>query len=175
MVVLENETNPTLRGNSMKGSSQKQVSTNYHSTSVNSSDVPITPEKRSLDLLRRSGFQYIQQIDWLCKSPNGRWVAIEVKDKDLFIPGSNFPHYGTGLELRQLYLRRQIREELGIPAYLLELSKSPDTVYFASLNDLEKQGVYYDCLKEKTRIYPLEHFVKFDSNGILELTESGVK
>jgi len=110
-------------------------------------------------LLKKLGFQYIQQLDWIVKK-DGKWVIIEVKEKELFTPGTNYPHYGAGLDHCQLYLRNKLYEELGLRTYLLVFVKGAEDIYGAYLDELESKGEYYDT-KNEIRIYPLENFTRY--------------
>ena len=157
------------------------VSNNYCNTTVNTTSntleqksegvtgsTPSQPfnnetsaETKALHLLKGLGFSNIQQLDWIAKNPNGEWIVVEVKEKYLFEPGEDFPHYGAGLNKRQLYLRNTLREELRLRTYLINFVKGSDEVYSGYLDDLESKGEFYDTKKNKIRIYPINNF----SNG----------
>lgn len=66
---------------------------------------------------------------------------------------------GTGLDKRQIYLRKQLYEELGLRTYLITYIKDDNFIYGAFLDELEKNNKYYDT-KNNIRIYPIENFKK---------------
>ncbi|MFC1872146.1 hypothetical protein ACFLYV_00280 [Chloroflexota bacterium] len=105
----------------------------------------------------------LQQLDWIGKV-NGTWVIFEVKDKELWEPGDNFPVWGTGLNRSQIFLRSGLLEECGFQTFQLVYVKDSDVVYGAYLDELENQGGYHDTTK--SRIYPIEHYSQ-DIEGTL--------
>ena len=109
-------------------------------------------------LLKSEGYQYIQQPDWIAMK-DGEWTVFEIKDKELFTPGSNFPHYGIGLDRSQIFLRKQIEQGLTLRTALICFVRGTDDVYIAYIDDLEAKGGYYDT-PSKIRIYPLSSFEK---------------
>jgi hypothetical protein len=115
-------------------------------------------ESRALSLLRQAGYDKIQQLDWICHKDN-QWTVIEVKERQLYTPDAEFPHYGTGLDISQLWLREQLRQSLGLRTYMLVYEKGTDNVYGEFLDVLEKQGDYFDTRKN-IRIYPITHFTQ---------------
>ncbi len=118
-------------------------------------------ETKALYLLRDCGFTTIQQLDWIGKMNGGDcWTSFEVKGKELFTPGANFPHYGAGLDKSQLYLRTRLLGELGLRTYFINFVKGSDEVYGAYLDDLETKGEFYDTPKNGIRIYPIDNFSK---------------
>ena len=136
---------------------------------VNDQNEP-SAETRALRLLREAGFTAIQQLDWIGKEETGQWAVFEIKDKELFEPGPNFPNWGAGLDKRQLWLRMQLFNDLGWRTYLLVFVKGTDDIYGAYLDELEKKGGYYDTPK-RIRIYPITSFTKWDSNHLTGNTE----
>ena len=130
------------------------VPTNKYNTNVNPS---ASAETKALHLLRECGFTYIQQLDWFAKNDKGEWIVIEVKEKELFTPGSNFPYYGAGLDKSQLYLRTQLLDKLGFRTYLIIFAKGTEKVYGAYLDELEKKGDFYDT-PNGIRIYKISNF-----------------
>lgn len=124
----------------------------------------IESRERAMNFLRGKGWQYIQQPDW-CAVNGDDWTVVEVKNKDLFTPGNNFPHFGIGLDKSQLFLRRKFQEGTGLRTYLINFVPDTDEGYGAYLDELDEKGGYYDT-PGKIRIYPLEHFEKFEvKNG----------
>ena len=119
-------------------------------------------ETKALRLLRNMGFEFAQQLDWIGKK-DGEWVVIEVKEKELFEPGANFPYYGAGLNKSQLYLRTQLLHDLGFRTYLLIFAKGTSQVYVGYLDELE-QGEFYDT-RNGIRIYPITNFARLDCNA----------
>ena len=113
-------------------------------------------KNRSLPLLRDMGYKHIQQLDWIAKRGD-RWETIELKNKELWVPGSNYPHLSAGLNISQLKLREKLREELGLRTYFLNYAKGTDKVYGAYLDDLEQLGEYYDT-PNRIRVYPIKYF-----------------
>jgi len=134
---------------------------NHYTTGVNSSD---TPETKARHLLREAGFSYLQQLDWVGKDDKGEWVVFEIKEKELFTPGRNFPHYGAGLNKSQLYLRTKLLDELGFRTYLLIFAKGTNEVYEAYLDELEAKGGFYDS-PNGIRIYPIQNFTRKEYNN----------
>lgn len=129
-----------------------------------------TAEKKALDLLRHAGYQYLQQIDFL-GFQDGRWTIFEVKERELFKPGQNFPYFGTGLDKSQIWLRAQLFKSLGLRTCLIVFDKDSDDVYTGYLDELESKGDYLDT-KNHIRIYPIDHFTKLQTTkeGIEETT-----
>jgi hypothetical protein len=134
------------------------------------STLPQSPaEYKALLLLRQAGYDRLQQIDFLCHK-DGQWMVTEVKERELYQPGANFPHYGTGLDISQLWLREQLRQSLGLRTYLLVYEKGTDNIYGQFLDVLEKQGDYFDT-RNHIRIYPITHFTQITgTKGGLENT-----
>src|SRR3972149_6288767 len=116
----------------------------------------LSSETKALFLLRELGYLGIQQLDWIAKK-DGEWVIFEIKEKDLWTPGDNFPHWATGLDISQLKLRTRIQEELGFRTYLLTFQKGTNNVYGAYLDELEAQGGYHDT-PARIRLYPVSCF-----------------
>ena len=134
---------PALEGN--------DVSTTQYSNTESA-------EVKALRLLRDAGYSYLQQLDFVGKNPQGKYEAIELKVRDLFTPGANFPHFGTGLDRSQLFLRNQLLKDLGLRTMLVTFVRGTDDVYIEYIDTLEGKGNYYDTAK--IRIYPLESFRK---------------
>ena len=84
-----------------------------------------------------------------------KYYIIEVKERELYSPP---PFYGTGLDIRQLNLRLQVYNDLGIDTILMVFEKNTNNVYKQKLSILEKTE-YFDT-KNKIRIYNIEHFKK---------------
>ncbi len=131
------------------------VSSKDYNTSVETTVKP-SAETKTLGLLRQAGFKTIQQLDWVAKNDAGEWVIFEVKNKEIFTPGKNFPYYGIGLNKSQLWLRTQLLNDLGWRTYLINFVPRTDEVYGAYLDELEK-GELYDT-KNDIRIYPIDNF-----------------
>jgi len=112
----------------------------------------IEAEKRGRAFLRSKGIYNVQQIDWLCKIGE-KYYAVEVKHRELFEPP---PFQGTGLDIRQLELRRQLLTDLDIDTYLIVFLKDTNMVYWQLLSVLEA-GNHFDT-KNNIRIYPIENF-----------------
>lgn len=123
-------------------------------------------------LLKGGGWGYIQSPDWVAANGD-EWVVVEVKEKELWEPGTNFPKYGIGLDNSQIFLRNKFQEGTGLRTYLLCYVKGTDDVYGAFLNELEAKGGYYDT-KNKIRVYPLEHFKKIITVADLPFGETKV-
>jgi len=116
-------------------------------------------ETKALHLLREYGFNCIQEIDWLAKNDKGEWIVFEIKEKELWEPGSNYPHWGAGLDKSQLYLRTRLLQDKGERTYFLNFVKGKDEVYGAYLDELEAKGEFYDTPND-IRIYPIKNFSK---------------
>jgi len=119
-------------------------------------------ETKALGLLREAGFKAIQQLDWVGKK-DGKWVVFEIKDKALFEPGRNFPHWGTGLDKSQLYLRTQLLQDKGLRTYLVTFANGTNQVYGAYLDELER-GFFHDT-PHNIRIYPISNFTRWDNTA----------
>lgn len=116
-------------------------------------------ENQARLLLKAEGYQYIQGPDWMAKNPNGEWEVHEVKYKEFFEPGNNFPHWGAGLNIGQVMAREQLRLGLGIRTRLFVFGKGVNTgeCYTAFLDELESKGQFYDT-KNRIRIYPINSY-----------------
>ena len=123
-------------------------------------------------LLKGAGWAYVQAPDWVAANGD-EWVIVEVKDKELWEPGANFPHWGIGLDKSQIFLRNKFQEGTGLRTYLLCYAKGTDDVYGAFLSELEAKGGYFDT-KNKIRVYPLEHFKKIITVADLPFGETKV-
>ena len=110
-------------------------------------------------MLMDKGYQYIQQPDWIAEK-DGEWTFFEIKEKDLFTPGRNFPHFGYGLDISQIFLRKKAQGGLTPRTYLLCFVKDKPDVYGSYIDELEAKGGYYDT-PSKIRIYPLTSFDKW--------------
>lgn len=113
----------------------------------------IEAERKGRLFLKSKGMHNLQQIDWLFKSENGKYFAVEVKHRELFVPP---PFLGTGLDISQLKLRTQLLADLNIDTYLIVFVKNNDTTYWNLLSVLEA-GNHFDT-RNGIRIYPIESF-----------------
>jgi hypothetical protein len=131
---------------------------------INSSTISTIPqspaEDRARIYLKGEGYQFLMQIDWLCFK-DGQWTVFEIKERELYQPDSSFPFYGSGLDLRQLWLREQLRQSLGLRCYLLVYEKNTTNIYGQFLDELNRKGGYIDT-KNFIRIYPIESFEKLN-------------
>ena len=114
----------------------------------------ILAEKKARNILRKFGYNNIQQIDWIVKS-NNKYFVVEVKHRELFKPP---PFLGTGLDIKQLQLRTQLFDDLNIDTLLMVFVN--DIIYSAWLSKLEKTE-YFDT-KNKIRIYNIKYFKKIE-------------
>lgn len=129
------------------------VSSNNYTTSVKT---PKDAETRALELLRKSGYDAIQSPDWLARK-DGKWICFEVKEKsELYSPGKDFPHFGIGIDLEQVWLRSQLLLDLKLRTYLIVYVKATEKVYGNFLDILE-QDFHYDT-PNGIRIYPVENY-----------------
>ena len=111
----------------------------------------IEAERKARKFLRSKGMKNLQQIDWLLKN-DGKYYVIEVKQRELFQPP---PFLGTGLDISQIELRRQIYDDLGIDTILMVFVK--DTIYWQSLFGVLEKTKYKDT-RNKIRIYNIKEF-----------------
>lgn len=111
-------------------------------------------EQKALFLLKGKGYQNIQQLDWIGKK-NDKWVIFEIKERELFTPP---PFLGTGLDIRQIYLRNKLLEDTGIRTVLIVYIKNSNDIYYAYLDKLEA-GEHFDT-KNDIRIYPITNYEK---------------
>ena len=120
-------------------------------------------ETKARTLLMEQGYEAIQSPDWLARKNEDReWICIEVKYKsELYSPGEDFPHFGIGLDISQVWLRNQLFQDLKIRTYLLVFVKDIDKVYGAYLDELEENGGYYNT-PNKIRIYPVDNFTTLE-------------
>jgi hypothetical protein len=116
----------------------------------------IEAEKKARLFLKKFGINNIQQLDWLVKL-NDKYFIVEVKERELYSPP---PFYGTGLDIRQLNLRLQVYNDLGIDTILIVFEKNTNNVYVQKISILE-QGEYNDT-KNKIRIYKIDNFNKYN-------------
>lgn len=160
--MTKNRIAPMAVANSTSGLPQQEniVSSSNYNTAVNTTQ---DAETRALELLKKAGYTAIQQLDWLAKK-NGEWICLEVKCKDLFSPGKNYPHWGAGLNKSQLWLRTQLLEKLGWRTYLIIYVKGTSKVYGAFIDELERKGGFYDT-PNGIRIYPLSSFSRWGNTA----------
>jgi hypothetical protein len=111
----------------------------------------IEAEKMARPILIEMGYS-LQQLDWIGKK-DGQWTVFEVKHRELFNPP---PFLGTGLDKRQLGLRTELSNDLGLRTYLLVFIKNSQDVYGQFLDVLE-QGEWFDT-KNSIRIYKIDNF-----------------
>lgn len=116
----------------------------------------IEAEKKARLFLKKFGINNIQQLDWFVKL-NDKYFIVEVKERELYKPP---PFYGTGLDIRQLNLRLQVYNDLGIDTILIVFEKNTENVYVQKISILEN-GEYHDT-KNKIRIYKIENFSKYN-------------
>jgi hypothetical protein len=116
----------------------------------------IEAEKKARLFLKKFGVNNIQQLDWLVKL-NDKYFIVEVKERELYSPP---PFYGTGLDIRQLNLRLQVYNDLGIDTILIVFEKNTNNVYVQKISILE-QGEHHDT-KNKIRIYKIDNFNKYN-------------
>lgn len=112
----------------------------------------IEAERKARDWLRKHKIYNLQQIDWLFKYKN-KYYIVEVKIKELFQPP---PFLGTGLDIKQLELRKQLYNDLNIDTLLLVFDKNINKIYYNYLSKLE-QTEYFDT-KNGIRIYKIDNF-----------------
>jgi len=117
-------------------------------------DEGIKGERKARLWLRSKGITEMPQLDWLIKY-KGNYYCVEVKVRELFEPP---PFWGTGLDVRQVYLRKKLLNDLGIDTILLVFEKGTNNVYHQLLSVLEK-GVFITT-RNNIRIYPVENFYK---------------
>ena len=114
----------------------------------------IKAERLGREFMLKRGIRNHQQLDWIYKH-EGSYKIIEVKSRELFNPP---PFSGTGLDIRQLDLRKQIYQDLGIDTTLLVFEKCTRNVYYQDISILMK-GKYFDT-RNKIRIFPIVNFNK---------------
>ena len=101
----------------------------------------------------------IQQLDWLVKWDNRTYYIVEVKTRELYKPP---PFLGTGLDIRQIKLRTEVFNDLGIDTILFVIVK--DDLYVRRLSELEALEKQYKFdTRNKIRIYPIEEFKCYKS------------
>jgi len=116
----------------------------------------IEAEGKARTLLQNQGFD-IQQLDWIGKK-NGKWLIFEVKQRELFQAP---PFDGTGLDIKQIDLRRKLYNDLLIDTYLIVYEKGTKNIYGQFLFGVLEETEYFDT-KNKIRIYNLKNFKKLN-------------
>ncbi len=134
-------------------------SNQYNTSPKTTVNTPKDAETKGLHLLRELGYEARQSPDWLA-TKNGQWVCIEVKCKELFEPGHNFPHRSAGLAKVQLNRRQKLLHDLSIRTYLLVYEKGTDAVYGGWLDELEAKNEFFDTPINNIRVYPIKNFSK---------------
>jgi len=114
----------------------------------------IEAERQARLWLRNKGFTNYQQLDWLFKVKN-QYCCIECKSRELYKPP---PFTGTGLDIKQINLRKQLYDDLKIDTVILVFEKNTNNVYWQWLRILE-QGEYIDT-KNGIRIYNINNYHK---------------
>lgn len=115
-------------------------------------------ETKGLHLLRQWGYTAIQSPDWLARK-DGEWICLEIKQKELYTAGRDFPFLGIGLNKSQLFLRQQLLGDWGVRTYLINFVPETDEIYGAYLTELEKKGDFYDTPND-IRVYPIKNYNK---------------
>lgn len=126
----------------------------YGVMNVGINEEGIEAEKRGRAFLQRHGIYNLQQIDWIYKH-NNKYGILEVKARELFNPP---PFLGTGLDIKQIELRQQLYDDLGIDTILIIFEKGTDNIYYQSLQKLLK-GKYFDT-RNHIRIFPIDNYKK---------------
>ena len=114
----------------------------------------ILAEKKARKWLLKNNFRNHQQLDWIVKH-NNKYFIIEVKHRELFSPP---PFFGTGLDIRQLELRKQLYDDMKIDTLLFVFETKTNNIYYQFLSKLE-QTEYFDTRK-RIRIYNIKYFKK---------------
>ncbi len=110
----------------------------------------INAEKLGRTWLKNHGHDNIQQLDWIVKYEN-KYFIVEVKQRELFKPP---PFLGTGLDIRQLKLRKQLFEDLNIDTLLLVFVDNK--IYWQWISNLEKTK--YFNTRNNIRVFNIDHF-----------------
>lgn len=105
------------------------------------------------EFLKSINITNIQQFDWFIKL-NNKYYILEVKSRQLYQPP---PFLGTGLDIKQLNLRRQVFNDLGIDTILFVVDKENNKIYYQSIFNYLEKTKFFDT-KNKIRIYNIEHF-----------------
>lgn len=117
----------------------------------------IQAEKKARLYLKSKGVHNLQQIDWIAKQGT-TYFAVEVKHRELFEPP---PFKGTGLDIRQIELRRQLWDDFKIDTLLVVFVDAK--VYTAMIFSGLEKGKHFDT-RNNIRIYPIENFTCEDFN-----------
>lgn len=113
----------------------------------------IEGEKLAREWLKKHKLHNMQQLDWIVKAGN-KYFIIECKMRELFKPP---PFLGTGLDIRQIELRRQIYNDLGIETILFIICEEKNTIYWQRLFAVLEKTIYHNT-KNKIRIYNINNF-----------------
>mgnify|MGYP001350131145 CR=1 FL=1 len=120
----------------------------------------IEAEQKARLWIKSKGYNNLQQIDWIIKShKTKKFLVVEVKHRELFNPP---PFFGTGLDINQINLRRQLYDDFEIDTLLLVFEIGTENIYYNFLfSVLEKLDVKdkFDT-KNGIRIYNIDKFIK---------------
>jgi hypothetical protein len=111
-------------------------------------------ERRVLRWVYRRDFTAFQ-ADWIVMSPMGQRYLLEVKCQEPWEPDLQWPHYGYGLDPRQVTARLLFERDSGIPAVFVD--KLSDEVYWQFFAELQHSD-YHVSSRRGLRIYPREAF-----------------
>lgn len=106
------------------------------------------------------------QPDWIVTDNNGNYTFLEVKTKSMF---EKPPFDAQGLDLRQVYMYEQARNDLGIRTLIIivelpDKRKNPNWMHVEEIPvryqylDVLEQGKKFTTKTGKIRLYPLESF-----------------
>jgi hypothetical protein len=114
----------------------------------------IAGEKKAREWLLKHGYKNHQQLDWIVKShKTDKYFIVEAKHRELFEPP---PFLGTGLDIRQINLRRQLYQDLGIDTRLVVFTK--DKIYHNFIFEVLEKTEYFDT-RNNIRIYNIKNFM----------------
>jgi len=122
-------------------------------------------ESAARDWLHIHQIYNMQQLDYLVKTNDNKYLVIEVKHKDIFHGNPRMPQYGAfdgiGLDVRQIKLRQQLYNDLGIQTLLLFFRLGTHEIYYKTLQKLEQappDKIF--TTRNNIRIYDLSLFHK---------------
>lgn len=102
----------------------------------------------------------LQQLDWVVKWNNKNWYIVEVKNKEMYTKGGRCTFDGTGLDITQINLRKELLDDLMLDTILVTIIG--DDLYIAKLSKLEALPPEdkFDT-PNGVRIYNIERFKKY--------------
>tara|TARA_Y100000034_G_scaffold129233_1_gene185320 strand:+ start:3764 stop:4174 length:411 start_codon:yes stop_codon:yes gene_type:complete len=104
--------------------------------------------------------------DWIIWNKENKLEFVEVKDKEKFEAGSNFPYDGQGLDYHQFKNYMECYHKFGIRTRFICFDEEEKCIYYSYLDVLDKtpknEKIY---LPSKIIVFAYKNFKKGDWNG----------